>query len=144
MVKQQALTIAETYDVTTAPDTLVLFSTSFQNDETNRQKVLEYVKSHYPAVTIEDTPCGNALKELDLFAPNSGLTQEEAYQIWGIASTRAVLKAKGNITAFIKNAHPLSTFCQYELPTILLNNDIKTINGKDKFLLFAEPWFTLI
>ena len=139
VVKQQALTIAETYDVTTAPDTLVLFSISFQNDDTNKQKALEYVKNNPTAVTIEDTPCGKALKELNLFAPDSGLSQEEAYRIWGIASTRTVLKAKGNITAFIKNAHPLSTFSQYELPTILLNSDIKTINGKDKFSIFAKP-----
>lgn len=140
MVKQQAVFIARTYDIITQPDTLVLFSTSFQNDETNKQLAFDYVKNHASSVTIEDTPCGKALKELNLFSPSSGLSKEEAYQIWGIASVRMVLKAKGNITAFIKNAHPLSTFCQYELPTILLNGDITTINGKDKFSLFAEPW----
>lgn len=141
MVTEQALIIAKTYDVTTAPDTLVLFSTSFQDDETNKQLAFDYIKKHPSSVTIADTPCGKALEQLDLFAPDSGISQEEAYMIWGIASTRMVLRAKGNITAFVKNAHPLSTFCQYELPTILLNPDIKTINGKDKYLLFAEPWW---
>lgn len=140
MVKQKALTIAQTYDVSTKPDTLVLFSTSFQNNETNKIMAFDYVKNHASAMTIEDTACGRALKELNLFSADSGISQDEAYQIWGIASTRMVLHAKGNITAFIKNAHPLSTFCQYELPTILLNPNIKTINGKDKFQLFAEPW----
>lgn len=140
MVKQQALEIARNYDVTTEPDSLVLFSISFQDNDNNKRLAFEYVRSHASAVTIENTPCGKALLALDLFSPQSGLSQEEAYQIWGIASTRMVLRASGNITAFIKNAHPLSTFCQYELPTILLNPHIKTINGQDKFLLFAEPW----
>ncbi len=140
MVDQKILEIARTYDVTTKPDSLVLFSVSFQNDDTNKHLALDYVKNHKNAMTIEDTPCGKALLKLDLFSPNSGLSRDEAYQVWGIASTRMVLGASGNITAFIKNAHPLSTFCQYELPTILLNHEIKTINGRDKFLLYAEPW----
>lgn len=140
MVKQQALDIARNYDVSTPPDSLVLFSVSFQNNDNNKKLALDYVKQHPLTVTIEDTPCGKALEELDLFSPQSGLSKEEAYQIWGIASTRMVIKASGNVTAFIRNAHPLSTFCQYELPTILLNSKIKTVNGKDKFLLFAEPW----
>mgnify|MGYP006916034455 CR=1 FL=1 len=140
-LQQQALHIAQTFDVTTPKDKLVLFSISFQNNDTNKQLADNYISSHQGFVTIASTPCGKALEELQLFDKKNELTQDEAYQIWGIASTRMVLYAKGNITAFIKGAHPLSTFCQYELPTILLNQNITTVNGKDKFSLFAEPWF---
>lgn len=139
-LKDQALKIAQNYDVTTPKDKLVLFSVSFQNNDTNKKLAEEYVKNNSGFVTIADTPCGKALDKLPLFDPQSGISQNEAYQIWGIASTRMVLHAKGNITAFVSRAHPLSTFCQYELPTILLNPDITTINGKNKFCLFAEPW----
>ena len=140
-LKEKALNIAQTYDITTLESKLVLFSISFQNSDTNKKLAIEYTHKHHGFMTIADTPCGKALEELNLFDNADKISKQEAYEIWGIASTRMVLHAKGNITAFVHGAHPLSTFCQYELPTILLNPDIKTINGKDKFCLFAEPWF---
>ena len=139
-IKDEALRIAQTYDVTTPKDKLVLFSISFQNNDTNKKLAEEYVKKNSGFVTIADTPCGKALEKLQLFASHSGISQNEAYRIWGIASTRMILHAKGNITAFVNGAHPLSTYCQYEMPTILLNPNITPLNGKSKFCLFAEPW----
>ena len=138
MVEQIAYEIARNFDVTTKPDTLVLYSISFQNNDENKQQALVFIKNNPSYVTISDTPCGKALEELDLFSPQSPVSQEEAYKIWGIASRRMILQASGNITAFVKGAHPLSTFRQYELPTIMSNEKIKTINKQDKTSFFAE------
>ena len=41
--------------------------------------------------------------------------------------------ASGNVTAFVDNADPRSVFRSEELPAILRNPKILTINGVDKF-----------
>ena len=101
-----ALSVAKTYDVSTKPDSLVLYSISFLPTKENKIQAFDFVKSHPGMVMLDHTPCG--IKMMDM-GPS------------------------GNITAFVKDADERSVFRSMELPTILANENIKTINGVDKF-----------
>ena len=133
----QAMNIALTYDVTTLKDKLVLYSISYLPTTENRDKAFNFVRQHSGSQTIENTPCGNKLIELDLSQPQHNLTSENIAQIWATASKRMIQKAQGHITAFVDGADPRSVFCQTELPAILENPDISTINNIDKHI-FAQ------
>ena len=81
---------------------------------------------------IEHTPCGAKLIELGLQSSDSGINAENVMLIWKEASRRLIECASGNVTAFVENARPESVFCTMELPQMLANPKIKTINGEPK------------
>ena len=58
-------------------------------------------------------------------------------KVWALASKRFIAAASGNVLAFVTGADPRSTFVSVELPHILQNENIKQINGEDKFV-FAK------
>ena len=134
-----AIAVAQSYDVTTPKDCLVLYSVSFLPTKENQKQALEFVSQHPQCMTIEQTDCGQKLLEMGLGGTNSGLTSQELAQIWGIASARMIQNASGEIHAFVKNADARSVFCSIELPNILLNPQITTINGEDKHT-FAQQF----
>lgn len=137
----EALKVAKTYDVTTAPDSLVLYSVSFLPTKENKIKAFEYVKEHPGSLMLDHTPCGVKMINMGLENGRTDLSAEEVAYLWKVASKRLLEAASGNITAFVKNADERSVFRSMELPTILANNKIKTINGKDK-VEFAKTAFT--
>lgn len=137
----EALKVAKTYDVTTAPDSLVLYSVSFLPTKENKIKAFEYVKEHPGSLMLDHTPCGVKMINMGLENGRTDLSAEEVAYLWKVASKRLLEAASGNITAFVKNADERSVFRSMELPTILANNKIKTINGKDK-IEFAKTAFT--
>ena len=128
----QAKHIAETFDVTTDKDCLVLFSISFLPTKENKIKAFNHIKTHPDKKMIDHTPCGQKLEELNLFSRPDEITCEQAHDVWYIASRRLIAAASGNITAFVDDAHPDSTFRKIELPAILDNPRITTINNLDK------------
>ena len=128
-----ALAVAKTYDVSTKPDSLVLYSISFLPTKENKIQAFEYVKSHPGTVMLDHTPCGIKMMDMGLENGRCDLQEEEIAYLWKVASKRLLENASGNITAFVKNADERSVFRSMELPTILANENIKTINGQDKF-----------
>ena len=128
-----ALAVAKTYDVSTKPDSLVLYSISFLPTKENKIQAFEYVKSHPGTVMLDHTPCGIKMMDMGLENGRCDLQEEEIAYLWKVASKRLLEGASGNITAFVKNADERSVFRSMELPTILANENIKTINGQDKF-----------
>jgi len=134
----QAWHIAETADVTTASDSVVLYSISYLPTTENKQQAVLYLQQHKNCCTLDDTPCGKALIALNL--PNdSHQPNEEVMQIWALASKRFIQAASGNITAFVTGADKRSTFVSVELPLLLQNDKIYKINGQDKFI-FAKQF----
>ena len=131
----EALHVAQTYDVTTSKNSLVVYSVSFLSTKENRDKAFDYVKKHKKATMLDHTDCGAKLIEMGLNSGDCGLMQEEVMSIWGAALRRLIEQASGNITAFVEGADPRSTFITVEFPCILANPKIKTINGvaKEKF-----------
>ena len=130
--------IAETADVTTPEDAVVLYSISYLPSTENKQQAHAYMRTHPSAMMLDDTDCGKQLMALGL-ETGSGTPPEELMQIWAIASRRFIMAASGNVTAFVKNADLRSTFVSVELPLILQNPRIGHINGIDKHI-FAQQW----
>lgn len=129
---ERAMKVAQTYDVSTPENGLVLYSVSFLPTKENRDKAFAYVKENPDKMVIEHTDCGAKLVELGLASADSGLTPEQVADIWAAASKRLINCAKGNVRAFVKNAHPRSVFRRMELPSILANPEIKKINSVNK------------
>ncbi len=128
----QARQIAETEDVSSPPHSVVLFSTSYLETEQNKLDAFKYVKEHPGCYTLGDTKCGKILVNLDLevdyTAPNPALME-----IWDIASRRFLEAASGDIKAFVTGSDPRSTFRRIELPLLLKNSRVLTVNGINKF-----------
>ena len=57
---------AGTEDVHSAPDTVVLYSVSYQPTTANKDKAFAFMKDHPQMVMIDDTVCGKRLIELGL------------------------------------------------------------------------------
>ena len=130
----EAMAVAKSYDVSTPKDGLVLYSVSFLPTKENQEQALDFVRQHPENKVIEHTPCGLKLIEMGLVSSDCGLTSQEMAEIWGVASARMIQSASGAIRAFVKNADARSVFCSVELPNILSNPQITTINGEDKHI----------
>lgn len=128
----EAYKIARTADVSSLADSVVLYSVNFLPSKENKIKAMEYVKTHLKSITLDTTECGKKLIELGL-ETNHKMPHEELMKVWAIASERFIAAASGNITAFADNADPRSTFRRIELPGLLKNEKITTVNGIDKF-----------
>lgn len=133
---RQARQIAEHADVHTPENSVVLYSISYQPSDINKRLAMEYLHNHPEKMTLDNTECGKKLIALGLETGNEN-PAKELLKIWAIASERFIMTAGGNVTAFVDNADKRSTFVSVELPLLLQNEKIKTINGQDKFI-FAE------
>lgn len=131
---KQAVNIAKTDNVDSLPDTVVLYSVSFLPTMENKDMAFRYMSENPASMTIEKTECGRNLLKLgfdfDILPDEDKAT---AANIWKIASSRFIKSASGNVTAFVKNADKRSVFRSVELPEIMSNPKIRTINGIDKF-----------
>ena len=132
-VYEKAIEVAGTYDVATPRDSVVLYSISYLPTTENRDQAFAYVKAHPETKMIEDTVCGRTLMDMGVGYHEVGLSQDEIAQIWAIASRRFISNVKGQVVAFVKNAHPKSIFRMIELPLLLTNENVTTINGIDKY-----------
>ncbi len=129
--------IAANEDVSTPPDSVVLYSISYQPTDENKRRALRFLAEHPGFYTLDDTVCGQKLMALGLETGNDK-PDPELLKIWATASRRFILAAAGNVTAFVDNADKRSTFVSVELPLILQNAEIKNINGQDKFVFAAQ------
>ncbi len=132
----EGMKIASTLDVSSNENSIVVYSISFQPTSINREKAFAYVKKNPGNMLIEHTECGAKLVELGIESLRTS-DKEDVMTIWSEASRRFIAAASGNVTAFVDGADPRSVFCTVELPNILQNKKIATINGIDKFL-FAK------
>lgn len=130
--------IAATEDVSTPPNSVVLYSISYQPTDINKRMALKYIAEHAGSYTLDDTICGQKLMSMGLETGNEN-PAAELMQIWATASRRFILAASGNVTAFVENADKRSTFVSVELPLILQNDKIALINGIEKFK-FAQQF----
>ncbi len=83
-------------------------------------------------VRVEDTACGKALTEMNLYGENSALTRPLADRVWREVHRRVSEQARGDVTVLASGAHPRSDFARVELPALLANPEVSTINGGDK------------
>ena len=128
----KALQVARSYDVSTPENGAVLYSVSYLPTKENRDKAFAFATAHPDKMVIEHTDCGAKLVEMGLSSNDSGLTADEVADVWCVASQRFIKAAAGEVTAFVDNADPRSVFRRMELPNILENPRLTTINGIDK------------
>lgn len=129
---QRAMQIARNADVSTACNCAVVYSVHFLPTDENKLKALAYIGANPQMMMIDHTDCGKKLISLQL---EKYFTDDEIAAIWAVASKRYIAAASGNITAFVDGADYRSVFITTELPEILRNPKIYTINGiqKEKF-----------
>lgn len=124
-----AIKVAQESDVNTEIDSLVLFSVSKQPSKMNKYKAINFILDNPDKTILDYTDCGIILTNMDL---EKYLSEEEVYKVWSMASKRLIDAASGDITAFIDNSHPASVFRMIELPAILKNPKITSINNRPK------------
>lgn len=135
----KALQVSRSYDVSTPENGAVLYSVSYLPTKENRDKAFAFATAHPDKMVIEHTDCGAKLVEMGLSSNDSGLTADEVAEVWCVASQRFIKAAAGEVTAFVDNADSRSVFRRMELPNILENPRLTTINGIDK-LEFARKF----
>lgn len=96
------LDIAQTWDVSTPENGLVLYSISYLQTKENREKAFEFVSQNEGKITIENTICGAKLEEEMKNGGYDILDKNEIAQIWAVASKRMIAQAKGKVIAFVK------------------------------------------
>ena len=131
---KQAMTVAETFDVSSPENSVVLYSISYLPTTRNRDLAFDCVRSNPGKMMIEHTACGAELVRLGLdSADKCNLPSEQIAAVWKAASKRFIEAASGNVCAFVEKADRRSVFRSMELPTILQNERIRTVNGTDKY-----------
>lgn len=135
---KEAYKIAKTEDVSTPPNSVVLYSISYLPTRENKDKAMAYLYEHKECYTLDDTLCGKKLIALGLETGN-GCPDSEILKVWALASKRFIAATSGNVVAFVSRADLRSTFVSVELPHILQNENIEQINGEDKFV-FAKQF----
>ena len=134
---EYAKKVSETFDVSTLKDKAVVYSISYLKTAKNRDEAYALVKNGQDFKTLDDTPCGKKLCEIGAQA-TMDIAPEELKKIWKTASERFIAAASGDLKAFVEGADPRSTFCSIEVPQILKNANIQTINGINKFKFLKE------
>lgn len=129
---QQARQIALCADVSTPEGSVVLYSISYQPSDINKRRAMDFLQKNPDRMTLDNTECGKQLIALGLETGNE-YPDAELLKIWAIASARFIKAVRGNVTAFVENADKRSTFVSVELPLLLQNKNVHTINGQDKF-----------
>ncbi|OEK09132.1 hypothetical protein A8C32_10380 [Flavivirga aquatica] len=112
-------------DFSTGPDEAVFWSGNRMFDAQSWAKANE-------KLTLELTPGGRFLDNLQLFGKESPLSGSEAAEIWDIASDKFSKGASGNLNVFSTGANRFGqwgerTWWRLEKPNLMLNVDVKTI-----------------
>lgn len=132
----------ELLDVSTGKNQAIFYSGSKEVSKAVREKgyiaAREWAESYADEyfkrtgrikLTLERTPGGKWLDELDLFSNKQiGLTKEQAREVWRRLSERYAEEASGSVTAFCKYSRDTSIFKTAELPALRKNKNVTHIN----------------
>jgi RHS repeat-associated protein len=119
-----------TLDFSTGKDQAVFWSGN--NTRTNMEVAQNWAKAN-GKMTLEQTRGGQILNDMNLFGPGSGLTGQQAAEVWDIASKRFAEGASGNIHVFSTDAKKINkwgnlrTWWRIELPALLKNPHVTSI-----------------
>jgi len=112
----------ETLDVSTARNGAV-----FHSGSGNRALAEQFAIAN-GRTTLEMTPGGAWLNQRQLFTTaRSGLTAEQAVQVWSRLSTRFAEGASGNAVGFVNGARAGSIFNTVEYPALLNNRNVVNV-----------------
>jgi len=115
------LRLVDDLDVSTARNGAVFYS-----GKGNRELAEAFARQN-GRTTLEMTPGGKFLDDLQLFGPNSPLTPEQATQVWSRLSQRFAAEASGNVTGFVRGARPEGIFNTVEFPAPRANPNVTNV-----------------
>ncbi len=129
-LEELSIKIAETVATDTSPNSLVLFSGETMVDAET------YVSAHHEYVLIHSLPAGAMLEMLNLFDKNLSLLDDARRKPWNILAKRLCEQAQGNVKAIINQPKETATFLNVEMPALLENKAVLTINRQEKLQFF--------
>lgn len=115
------LRLADNLDVSTARNGAVFYS-----GRGNRELAEAFARQN-GRTTLEMTPGGQFLDDLQLFGPNSPLTPDQATQVWSRLSQRFSAEASGNATGFVRGARAKGIFNTVEFPALSTNPNVTNV-----------------
>ena len=113
--------LVETLDVSTSANTAIFYSGP------GNRALAEKFANLNNKTTLEMTPGGAYLDNLNLFLENSPLTPEEATNVWARLSARYAQGANGNTYGFVNGSRPDSIFNTVEYPELINNSEVTNI-----------------
>lgn len=130
LIHEKALDIAMHTPLPDVADKFVFFS-----NQRNRTAAANFCRKNPDYITVMHTDAQKALDALPLFGKESPFTIEEGVDISAVLSARFAHQAHGNVMVFCDKVSDRSTFFTIELPILLQNDKVGTINGVPK-----ETW----
>lgn len=115
------LRLADNLDVSTARNGAVFYSGG------GNRELAEAFARQNGRTTLEMTPGGQFLDDLQLFGPNSPLTPDQATQVWSRLSQRFAAEASGNATGFVRGARAEGIFNTVEFPALRTNPNVTNV-----------------
>src|SRR6185312_12509216 len=80
--------------------------------------------NQFGGTTLQQTPGGSYLADLDLFGKDSPVTIKDAVKIWGDVSREAVAQASGQVRSVVGQVSPQTIYKSVELPEMWMNPNI--------------------
>jgi RHS repeat-associated protein len=112
---QQIMSKLQGMDFSSPPNTALFYSGPGTGD------IATALAEEKGLTTISSTQGGAYLESLDLYGPNSPVSESEAGQLWTYASSQFASGTSGDVLAILNNPSPARIYLSTEKP-ILLNN----------------------
>jgi hypothetical protein len=124
------------FDVNSPKDGAIFYSDDFQgNKSMNRLRAENYSDGGKTKTTLEQTKGGRWLDDEKLFEHGSPIDDPDAKFLWGKASRQYAQQASGDTRCFVTGSSPRSIFRTVELPALLQNPNVTSLNGIPRQML---------
>lgn len=118
---------SEQFDVRTEPGQAVYYSGILPESQRRNRELAERFCVNIGFSHIGNTIGGKALTEY--IAHDKSLSNSQRESLWAVASKRYAEQAVGDITAFVNGAEEHRVFYSVELPALLRNENVTSINS---------------
>lgn len=130
VVRLEGVIASGTFPVASPHDGAVFYSDDAGKNRAAAEAYTELCsRAGKKTTTLEATPCGKWLESRNLYTPASGLSRQQADQVWGKASVKYASEASGSCRCFIVKAPSERVFRNHELAALLNNDKVTDLNN---------------